>query len=237
MSNIIDALVYAGIKNNLNNSNYKGYSALKTKINTTYDDDLNKILSNTTIKKACCNAKKKFGSDDIFQTSLPIIDPEGKMPYILKTIDVPKSLCDSNNIQIGSDDCQKFQTLYCENSNYLYNILTPHIDIFSDYSPYCSEYKLFIPPLTADQIAQKEAQKKADEQLEEEAIQQALQPQTTQTNTTPVSPVSPAPSSESSSSKTMIIILSIICVIILCCSSLIGGYYYMKSKKSAKDKK
>lgn len=234
MSNIIDALVYAGIKNNLNNSNYKGYSALKTKINTTSDDDLNKILSNTTIKKACCNAKKKFGSDDIFQTSLPIIDPEGKMPYILKTIDVPKSLCDSNNIQIDSDDCQKFQTLYCENSNYLYNILTPRIDIFSDYSPFCSEYKLFVPPPTANEIAQKEAQKKADEQLEEEAIQQALQPQTTQTNTTPVSPT---PSSESSSSNTMIIILSIICVIILCCSSLIGGYYYMKSKKSAKDKK
>jgi len=234
MSNIIDALVYAGIKNNLNNSNYKGYSALKTKINTTSDDDLNKILSNTTIKKACCNAKKKFGSDDIFQTSLPIIDPEGKMPYILKTIDVPKSICDSNNIEIGTADCQQFKTLYCENSNYLYKILTPRIDIFSDYSPYCSEYKLFVPPLTADEIAKKEAEKKADEQLEEEAIRQALQPQTTQTNT---SPVSPAPSSESSSSKTMIIILSIICVIILCCSSLIGGYYYMKSKKSAKDKK
>lgn len=228
MSNNIDALVYAGIKNNLNNSNYKGFSALKTKINTTSNDDLNKILSNTTIKKACCNAKPKFGSDDIFQTSLPIIDPEGKMPYILKTIDVPKSVCDSNNIQIGSDDCQKFQTLYCENSNYLYKILTQHIDVFSDYSPYCSEYKLLVPPLTPEEIAQKAAQKKADEQFLEEAELQALAPQ-------PVS--QPAPqttptTSESSSSNKMIIILSIICVIILCCSSLIGGYYYMKSKKS-----
>lgn len=232
MSNIIDALVYTGIKNNLNKSNYKGYNALKTKINTTSDDDLNKILSNTTLKKACCNAKKKFGSDDIYQTTLPVIDPEGKMPYILKTIDVPKSVCDSNNVQIGSDDCQKFQTLYCENSNYLYNILTPHIDIFNDYSPYCSEYKLFVPPLTPEEIAQKAAQKKADEQFLEQAELQALAPQPVSQPVSQPAPQTTSTTSESSSSNKMIIILSIICVIILCCSSLIGGYYYMKSKNS-----
>ena len=52
-NNIIDALVYSEIKNNLTPSNFSLYDNLKNSIRT--NDSFDSILSKTTIKKGCCS--------------------------------------------------------------------------------------------------------------------------------------------------------------------------------------
>ena len=84
-NNIIDALIYTGIKNNLTKTNYTPYDLLLTKIGSTDDQDrLNNILDYTTIKKACCAAKSPFGKSDKYETEIHVFDDTGKKPYIKK---------------------------------------------------------------------------------------------------------------------------------------------------------
>ena len=238
MSDLIDALVYTSIKNNLNSSNYKAYNLLKNKINISSNDDINNLLSNTTIKKACCAAQKKRGSDDVYQTKIPILDPSGNSAYVLKTIDVPKSICDTNSVISNSDDCNSFKMIYCENNNYLFQN-SPKLDTYADYSPFCADYKLLVPPLTPDELAKIEADKKAQQQLEDNAIKNALQKNNTanqdSTNSTDsTDSTNSKNSTNSTNSSNTTLIIACVCIMMLCCSSVIGAYFMMQSKKSKK---
>ena len=174
-SNILDALVYSSIKNNLNPTNYPSYDLMRSKTSSASSEDLNNIISNSTIKKACCSAESKF-QDDNYETHIPILDPEGKMPYIDKKITVPVSICKNMNILPKSDLCNNFKVLYCENSKYLFNQDKKKIDIFSQYSPFCSNYTPIKPPLTKEQILKQEQDARQLRELELAAIQQYTQP-------------------------------------------------------------
>ena len=71
MSDLIDALVYTSIKNNLNSSNYKAYSLLKNKINKSSNDDINNLvyhLNEYSLKLNDLSNKgfPKFMFEDIF---------------------------------------------------------------------------------------------------------------------------------------------------------------------------
>ena len=86
MSNIIDSLIYAEIKNNLNDSNYKNYDLLLKKLGIS-KNNLDDVLKNTTIKKTCCGGKVDPDIGTEYASDLYIIDENGNRKKHIVSVD------------------------------------------------------------------------------------------------------------------------------------------------------
>jgi hypothetical protein len=192
-NNIIDALIYTGIKNNLTKINYPQYEIMLGKIASADDqENLNRILENTTIKKACCNAKLPFGVNDKYETYIHVFDPSGQ-PYIKKRILIDKKMCEDYKIYNSQKSCEDFRTLYCENSNYLFN-KDQKKEAWGTFSDYCTGYTILQPPKTAAQIATEQRQQDQLNALKDQYASKALGTPSSSSTT----PSSTSPSSTTS---------------------------------------
>jgi hypothetical protein len=165
-----DALVYATIKNEITENNFrtnpgsalfmdynqnttmydtntpkrKMYSNFLDRVGEDNIDNLNNMLSNTTIKRACClgnedTSKKNFRItvkipyvEDIAKNITPrpdavTLENWRKLGYMHKEVLVPKNMCPGDYKKPTNTDgiftkCDKFYQLYCENSKLLYNM-------------------------------------------------------------------------------------------------------------------
>ncbi len=205
-NNIIDALIYTGIKNNLTKSNYPQYEIMLGKIGSADDqENLNRILENTTIKKACCAAKLPLGVNDKYETYIHVFDPSGQ-PYIKKRILVNKSMCEDYKIYNSQKSCEDFRTLYCENSNYLFN-KDQKKEAWMTFSDYCTGYTMLQPPKTEAQIATEKKQQDQLSALKDQYASKALgtpppPASKTTSSTTPPGTTSSTPGTTPSTTKT-----------------------------------
>jgi hypothetical protein len=141
MTQNIDALVYTSLTNKITNdsNNYPDiYANIQNKIGPN-NNEWNSIISETTLKRACCN-----NSTDI-NVKIPIpkdFVTEGiysKYLFIEKPITVPTSMCKSD---WNANYCAKFKNLYCANLfyNFRENLknknITFDMDIYSDWEKY-----------------------------------------------------------------------------------------------------
>jgi len=146
-NNIIDALVYAQIKNNIP-ENHKRYKKLLDSANikdsgsSAQKDKLSKLLNMTTIKRAYCmgiNSKTEVDEGIYdpdkdaykitvkmpFNENYPANDYEKKMGYRTKEIYVPKKIASkkSDGGVIENDfTCNTFYGAYCENMKYFFDL-------------------------------------------------------------------------------------------------------------------
>ena len=164
--NRIDSSMYAQMRNNLTSkdlidlgisSTYIAKAPDASKLNSYLDD----ILSNTTVKRACCtqNNKGKTTSDKIsVLVRIPIPSSEysyGDNPsadiwqnhgYIDKYINVPVSVCNTYGLDYNTNSCQDFMTLYCNNikkefKSNLAQMKKSYTDAdFAKFKPECSCY-------------------------------------------------------------------------------------------------
>lgn len=155
MTSIIDALVYASIKNKLP-SKPKGVDVAFT--------ELDNVLNNTTIKRACCMKHKRNSTDTIPEyytipvripvTSSNIDEIVGlsvdekvmakKYGFIDKNVKVPSSMC-SEDLKFASPTCKNFMNTYCENvkqdfKNIIGDTAVFRNDEFSNYKKDCGCY-------------------------------------------------------------------------------------------------
>jgi len=181
MSNILDALVYTSIKNNIPSSNTKRFNELKKSTSITASDDdivntnVNNYLNNTTIKRACCMAKQnsaliKGENIENIQVKIPNVgnpnpkDPLGnKFGFKNISIKVPLSLCKSiSNSNDGNfnpidnkmfDDCDNFMASYCNNMKYLYLLENKKTYDPDEFQAYSPECPCYadLPPWAVDQ--------------------------------------------------------------------------------------
>jgi hypothetical protein len=148
MSNIVDALVYSQIKNNvtentpgmvMKSDDWNNFTSNILDIDSDKDiqSEMNNILSQTTIKRACCLNNVDSAGNLKVDVQIPIpkdinnntainnsylgringtyASTWGTYGYIDKPIIVPKSMCPSNFGQT-TDNCDKFYELYCKNA-------------------------------------------------------------------------------------------------------------------------
>lgn len=154
MADIKDALIYSSIGNNLNSSTLPEWNTFKL----TADDVQNasaefaNIVSNTTLKRACCLANKNSAGK--YMVSVRIPAPSGytytddasssskKFGYIDKTITIDPSMCNSISDHVrGSPTCNKFYKVYCANMRAMFreeNGNKMSYDDFYDYKPECA---------------------------------------------------------------------------------------------------
>jgi hypothetical protein len=124
-----------------------------------FQSDLDNIISNTTIKRACCVQKTDKNNPDMYKINVKLPIPDGyifdgdpvtsalqqKLGYINKEVKIPKSLCDSS-YNGPSDNCDNFMYLYCNNAKSIYkNDVTLVGSVYSDdefvtYAPECACY-------------------------------------------------------------------------------------------------
>ncbi|VBB18533.1 hypothetical protein YASMINEVIRUS_996 [Yasminevirus sp. GU-2018] len=142
-----DALVSASIKNNLTTPGQLSYWRDRLfKLGTPTDDqiknNLDNILSNTTIKRACClggtdpnnfNVNVRIPLPENYTTGIPEINT--KFGYIDKVVSVPSSMCKNLPTATGRADytkpaknnptyngpCDDFYDVYCANMLAFYN--------------------------------------------------------------------------------------------------------------------
>ena len=165
-----DALVYAAIQNEITENNFRtkpgsalfmNYDSNTTMYDTTTPskkmfsnfldrvgerdgNNLNNMLSQTTIKRACCmgnedDTKKYFRItvklpyvEDIAQKITPrpdtvTLENWRRLGYMHKEVLVPKEMCPADYKKSTNTDgiftkCDKFYQLYCENSKLLYSL-------------------------------------------------------------------------------------------------------------------
>lgn len=159
--NIIDALIYSGIKNNIKESDW-------TFISPDYRNLL-KILDKTTVKRACCLNKGKAGTEGDKEYTIKVripmpknidgLDLEKKYNYYDKEISIPANICDmpeladfKYNGEGGDTQCDNFFKAYCQNIVNDYKKLSGadkdpkkfDMNEFAKFKPECACY---IPPL------------------------------------------------------------------------------------------
>ena len=149
----LNALVYTSIQNNIPQNDAR-FSTLTTKLGfnsasaEVTASEINNILSETTIKRACCLANqngdgwgKTSDDDTYFKIDVKIPTPsenfsygpsqqaqtQKKFGYIDSTIYVPKNMCASVGIDLSTPNnnlgtCDSFYETYCENQKYFYNL-------------------------------------------------------------------------------------------------------------------
>ena len=156
MTTYNDALIYSQIKNNVNfdvldDSSWDGLlNNLNIDRGSNISSDLNNIISNTTIKRACC--MRNSNNDDSFidvRIPLPkdyVVTPDNKLwsdfGYIDKRVSVPQTKCDNNYVK-GSTECDQFYKLYCENAKAFFieeNKGVFEQNKFASYKPECACY-------------------------------------------------------------------------------------------------
>jgi len=143
---------------------YLGANGLYTEVSgstDTVNKNLNAILSNTTLKRACCLGNKKI------TVRIPVPDPdyvhggayagiESTYGYIDKDIEIDLSDCDklpNGPWNAGSRSCNNFYTVYCKNIKEQFRKSSDgNFDFvdFSNYSPECACYS-DIPESAKDQ--------------------------------------------------------------------------------------
>ena len=185
MNNIVDALIYTSIKNNIDIAAsdqrfffLKKNSGVNDSDNNIALNNINKIMENTTIKRACCMAKRDKSKIDVnnninVQVKIPI--PTGgesssdkigtKFGYRNIQVKIPSNMCTKPEIfgenyntsdasDKGNPACDKFMGAYCNNMKYLYlkeNGSKPFdANEFYEYSPECPCYA-DLPPWTVQQ--------------------------------------------------------------------------------------
>jgi hypothetical protein len=159
MSDNIDALVYAGINNNITSSTtLNSMNPVPPNLSTVdqYNTAFNSYLTSTSIKRACCLASQKgiIPSSANVNVRIPIPSNwpisedtnslHAKFGYIDKNITIPVSMCPTETIgPNASQYCDVFYNVYCNNALTMYNdeITTPFDPIeWSQYKPECSCY-------------------------------------------------------------------------------------------------
>lgn len=122
--NIIDALVYSSMNNNISETDWSA-------INPDFRE-LTQILDKTTAKRLCCMNKGLSGNENkssfTVKVRLPLpkdingLDLEKKYGYYDKEITVPASICNLPELsnykytgEGGNTTCDKFYKGYCEN--------------------------------------------------------------------------------------------------------------------------
>ena len=156
MGDVKDALVYSQLTNNLNSS-VMGDTQWDTLLNdlnvdrTQISSQLNDILSNTTVKRACCMKNPTSSDDPFINVRIPIpmgytVSDDNKtwkeFGYIDKRVVVPKAMCDTQYTK-GSEKCDQFYKLYCENAKAFFmeeNGGKFDQAKFSSYKPDCACY-------------------------------------------------------------------------------------------------
>ena len=159
MSDLLDPLVYSGIKNNLTSQQLNDTGLTNS---LTQGSNVNDILNNTTIKRACCIYKNRPNNNESTYT-IPVRIPTytkytnndplininlwNKFNYIDKSVKIPKSMCDNfPGYNYIDTKCQDFMALYCNNVKAFYKKqveslnLSPSDDEFSKYKPECACY-------------------------------------------------------------------------------------------------
>jgi hypothetical protein len=164
-----DALASASIKNNMTSSDQIKYWRNTLFQNGTPSDSdvlgsLDRILSNTTIKRACClrgpdpnnfsvNVRIPIPKD--YSTDIP--DINNKFGYIDKAVTVPASMCKGLQTASGTADyvkpdkndpsysgpCDDFYAVYCANMRAFYNdeYQSVYPGSTPDYNKFSLEYK------------------------------------------------------------------------------------------------
>jgi hypothetical protein len=164
-NNVVNALVYADTKNHLT-ATQLGLSNLSSRLDfddkSSISDQLDEILSNTVIKRACCMNKNKSGITDTsydVRVRIPIPDSYTfdehnsntelwkKFGYIDKTVSVPASMCDAfPHYENDNNKCYDFMALYCNNVKQFYKNSVAKLnsgyndDEFARYKPECACY-------------------------------------------------------------------------------------------------
>jgi hypothetical protein len=169
MNDIKDALVFTSLKNNVPSSDEARFGAIRTFSSVKNIAELNNLLDQTTIKKACClqdltednksykikvkipkpkEYKVEQGEDDLMLK---------KFGYIEKEVVVPKEMCPNGFIYPSNDkdpnfkqqlknyknSCDRFIYAYCENQKLFYKLdskSNSSLDEFVKYSPICTCY-------------------------------------------------------------------------------------------------
>jgi hypothetical protein len=176
MSNTIDSLIYTSIKNNITiNDPDDRFFFLKKSTgtnsitdNTIANNKINELLTQTTIKRACCMAKRdssKVDADNNITVNVKIPIPTGsasstdkvgtKFGFKNVSVKVPKSACTrpeifgeayntSDSSKLGNPQCDNFIGGYCSNMKYLYKLENGNNPFdpneFSQYAPECPCY-------------------------------------------------------------------------------------------------
>jgi hypothetical protein len=160
-NNIIDALIYSSMKNIIEFDDWdKKYSELQQINSIDMPSEVNNLLTNSTIKRACCLKKRGPGGSNTYEIDLKIPVPKGmensisglskKYGYINKKILVPVSMCQEDryvnyNGEQGGE-CDDFFKVYCLNVlDDFSKISGTHKDFskfdnveFNKYSPECA---------------------------------------------------------------------------------------------------
>jgi hypothetical protein len=144
--NYKDALIYSGIKNNMiDDASMAGFGQITSQYQTSAAAKayLDSVLSNTTIKRACCSqttytsADPTKAPDPIKVPGIPVFIPvptgynldddnqairdvEKKFKYKQKMVYVPDSICASKQLVPYEATCNTFYNVYCKNMMYLY---------------------------------------------------------------------------------------------------------------------
>lgn len=159
MSDLVDALVYVSLPNNISDRTELYNIAKQTGIPNPSqisvpqaEQYLTKLLSSTTIKRACCTGRDGIGEGKGVNVRIPFpkgytggIDPVAKkFGYVDKTINVPSSMCTSGDYvgyTPGSTQCDEFYTAYCQNIKDFYimeNNGNFNSGEFASYKPDCA---------------------------------------------------------------------------------------------------
>jgi len=151
----LDALVYAGIKNNITDQQpledlastlppYVNSGGLSDKNNA-----INNILRNTTIKRACCMGLDGDKKGITVRIPIPTAETSSslgtKFGYYDKLISVPSSLCQTidGTYAPGASICDDFYQSYCSNLKSLYKLENGgkfNQDEWRQYKPECACY-------------------------------------------------------------------------------------------------
>lgn len=163
---IIDALVYSNLKNNLQGPTLnKMSSVIISSPGKSINETLDNLLTDTIIKRACCNNHNRIGNEklDKYVVNVRIPIPKDydfsnvsdiqaqlykKFGYIDKPVYVPASMCNKLNgtYDYNSNQCQDFMNTYCNTMNDFYQKeIDKHGGKYSDdefynYKPECGCY-------------------------------------------------------------------------------------------------
>lgn len=171
MNNITDALVYSQINNNLTPQNFTAYNELLSILGKSNKNELDEILSNTVIKKGCCEAVSPLNDSSKYETTIYSFDE--KNPYKKKKVTFDKSICDIEKYYKGQKNCNDFRKLYCENSKFLYDNDDVNIEDWGNYSTYCRTYQPIEPEKKKDKDKISEGIDKATEDATTKATDDA----------------------------------------------------------------
>jgi len=180
----LNALIYTSIQNNIPQSDPR-FNKLVTKLGLTsgeanvVSNQIDNILSETTLKRACCIANQKGPNYSNQSADGKYIGIDVKIPtppnyeysndsmgstqkkfgYINTKMYIPKEMCNQVGIDLTNpnnnvDSCNKFFGAYCENQKYFYNLENSgeyNANEFFNYSNYeCPCYADYPPRFFSD---------------------------------------------------------------------------------------